>query len=163
MIRLTFILLLVFSYSISFAQDGYDVKKVLIEEGFYDSGELEYYSKTTRKGIDKSTGRIYGKQIIKLKEFYKNGQKELKEKKVLPRIVEEQHLVEDRHILQQKQKARKYKMWDKDGNLIEKGKINHRGRKRIIKYNYKGYKKTIITFDREVGRDVIEKKKPIYK
>lgn len=138
-------------------------EKVNVEKGFYDSGELEYYSKTIRKGIDKHSGRIYGKQIIKLKEYYKNGQKELKEKKVLPRIVEEQHLVEDRHILKQKKIKRKYKMWNKDGDKLEKGRYTHRGNKKIIKYNYQGYKKVIITFDREVGRDIITKKKPIYK
>lgn len=143
--------------------DDYENKKVIIDKRFYESGELEYYSKTIRKGIDKQTGRIYGKQIIKLKEYYKNGQKELKEKKVLPRIVEDQHLVEDRHILLQKQTARKYKQWDKDGKLLEKGKINHRGNKKIIKYRFQGYKKVIITFDREVGRDVYDKRKPIYK
>lgn len=137
--------------------------KVIIDKGYYDSGELEYYSKTIRKKVNKSTGRIYGKQIIKLKEYYKSGKKELKEKKVLPRVIDEQHLDDNRHILKQKQKSRKYKMWNKDGDLIEKGKINFKGNKKIIKYNHKGYKKVIITFDREVGRDEIVKKRPIYR
>lgn len=137
-------------------------KKVLIDEGHYPDGTLEYRSKTIRKGLTSNKG-IKGKQIIKLKEYYKNGQLELKEKKIIPRIVEDQHLSEDRHILKQKKEKRKYKMWDEDGKKIEKGKYDFRGRKRIVKYNHKGYKKVIIKFDPEIGRDVEVKKKPIYK
>lgn len=162
--RNTLAFILIFLSSFCYSQEFHELTdRVNIDKGYFDSGELEYYSKTIRKGIDKNNGRIYGKQIIKLKEYYKSGRKELKEKKVLPRIVEEQHLLDDRHILRQKQIKRKYKMWNKDGDKLEKGKYTHRGDKKIIKYKYQGYKKVIITFDREVGRDVIIKKKPLYK
>lgn len=144
------------------AQDREKQKRVLIDEGHYPDGTLEYRSKTIRKGLA-ANNEIKGKQIIKLKEYYKNGQLELREKKVIPRIVEVEHLGDDRHILRQKKEKRKYKMWDEDGKKIEKGKYDFRGRKRIVKYNHKGYKKVIIKFDPEIGRDVEIKKKPIYK
>ena len=161
--HIAFILTLFLYISVIAQKSDYDHKRILIQKGYYDSGELKFFSKTIRNGIDKPTGRIYGKQTIKLKEYYKNGKKRLKEKKILPRIVEEQHLFEDRHVLHQKQIYRKYKIWNKEGKLIEKGKYTFRGNKKVIKYNYQGYKKVIIKFDRELGQDIFIKKKPIYK
>ena len=146
------------------AQIGdFDTKKVIKEIGYYESGEVEYKSKTIRKGLDKSSGRIYGKQTIKLIEYFKNGEKELKEKKVIPRIVEKEHLTDERHILRQKKEFRKYKEWNKEGKKIEKGRYSQGGDKKVVKYNHLGHKKVIILFDKEEGRDVFIKKKPIYK
>jgi len=158
-----FILFAFYSQLLIAQIDDFNNQKVIKDIGYYESGEIEYKSKTIRKGIDKSTGRIYGKQIIKLKEYYKNGQLELKEKKVIPRIVVEEHLGDDRYILLQKKDFRKYKMWDKDGKKIEKGKYTKRGKKRVVKYNFQGFKKVIITHDNELNSDNYIKKRPIYK
>ena len=137
-------------------------RNVLRERQYYPNGNLKYYNKTIRKGI-KPHLRILGKQNIKLKEYYSNGQIELKERKILPRIVENNHLHEERHILRQKTEWRKYKKWNMDGDKIEKGKYDFHGNKKVIKYNYLNHKKVIIKLDKELNKDIYIKKKPIYK
>lgn len=150
-------------FGTSYAQmDVYKPKKVLIEKRYYENGQQEHRSKTKRKGLGKSN-TISGKQVIKLTEYYHNGKKELKEKKKIPRVKDRTHLSDERHILEQKKVKRKYKMWDEEGNKLEKGKYSYRGKKRIVKYRHRGYKKIIVTFDSDKNMDMVKKVKPIYK
>ena len=154
---------LVVSSSFSIAQsDDFKEKRVLREKKYYPNGQLMYYNKTTRRGL-KNNNQITGMQIIRLREFYENGQIRLKEKKKIARIIEGPHLSEDRHVLKQKKEWRKYKKWNKEGKKTEKGKYGFNGSKKIIKYNYLNHRRVIITFNFEKNRDVMNKKGMINK
>ena len=150
------------SFSQRKSNDDFKEGNTIKEYGYYDSGTIKYYNKTRRVGL-KPNNRIEGKQIVKLKEYYWTEQIEFKEKKKLPKIKDDEPLSDERHFMKQKRVWRKYKRWNWEGELTEKGKYNYRGGKRIVKYNFNNHKKVIIIYDKEHNMDVYIEKKPYYK
>lgn len=144
------------------SNDEFKEGNTIKEYGYYDSGTIKYYNKTRRVGL-KPNNKIEGKQVVILKEYYWTEQIEFKEKKKLPKIKDKEPLSDERHLMKQRRVWRKYKKWNWEGEVTEKGKYNYRGGKRVVMYNFMDHKKVIIKYDKELNMDVYIKKKPYYK